>query len=265
MTRSQPDAIAELLLFMIDHSVHSQPSPGELRFGVRDWFAWTPGRESRRDWLVWAQCEGVAGSAEPMPVLPAMLRRRVTPIGQKALGAALACEGVQNGRYVLASRHGEFDRTIKLLTSLAMEEPPSPAEFSMSVHHGLAGLLSIHTGNRLGHTAVAGAIDSFGYGLMEAASCLVEVPETPVLLIYFDDPLPGSYADFRVAAEAELPLAMAFTLTAQGDEALSLCYQPSDGAATAENLSLSFLRFLLGRSQSQSAIGGEMVWRWQRV
>jgi hypothetical protein len=192
-----------------------------------------------------------------------MLRRRVTPIGQKALGAVLACEGVRNGRYVLASRHGEFDRTIRLLTSLATDEPPSPAEFSMSVHHGLAGLLSIHTGNRLGHTAVASGVDSFGYGLMEAVSCLAEAPETPVLLIYFDDPLPDSYADFRVAAEAELPLAMAFTLTAQGDAALSC--RPNDSAAGCENLSLSFLRFLLGRSPSQSAIGGEMIWRWHRV
>lgn len=264
MTRSQPDAIAELLLFMIDHSVHSQPTTGELRFGVRDWFAWAPGRESRRDWLAWAQSDDAAASVEPMPVLPAMLRRRVTSIGQKAVGVALACEGVQNGRYVLTSRHGEFDRTIKLLTSLATDEPTSPAEFSMSVHHGLAGLLSIHTGNRLGHTAVAGGVDSFGYGLMEAASCLAEAPETPVLLIYFDDPLPDSYADFRIAAETELPLAMAFTLTAQGDAALSLSCRPSDGAAGGENLPLSFLRFLLGRSPSQSATGGEMIWRWQR-
>lgn len=250
---------------MIDRSVHSQSSAGKPQFVVRDWFAWSEGLETRRDWLAWAQQDEKGASNAPMPVLPAMLRRRVTPIGQRALGAALACEGVKDARFVLASRHGEFDRTVSILTALASDEPPSPAEFSMSVHHGLAGLLSIHTGNRQGHTAVAGVYDSFGYGLMEAASCLIEAPETPVLLIYFDAPLPDSYVDFRTAAEADLPFALALTLVASGGERLSLSSHPADGTEPSESLAHSFLRFLLSQSQEQSTRGGQMVWRWRRV
>ena len=105
-----------------------------------------------------------------------MLRRRATPLGQKIIGSALALESaVRDGRYVFASRHGEMSRTIRVLSDMAAGDPPSPAEFSMCVHHGLAGLLSIHAGNRKGHTALAAGADSFGYGLLEAAACLAEI------------------------------------------------------------------------------------------
>src|SRR5262249_61026398 len=88
--------------------------------------------------------------------VPLMPRRRRTALGQKMIASALACgEAALTGRYVLASRHGEFSRTLGILRSLAARELPSPAEFSMSVHNGLAGLLSIHSGNTRGHTALA--------------------------------------------------------------------------------------------------------------
>ncbi len=140
----------------------------------------------------------------------------------------------------------------------------------MSVHHGLAGLLSIHTGNRAGHTAVAGALDSFGYGLLEAASCLAEAPDVPVMLIYFDAPLPEEYAPFRPDAEADLPLVLAMTLAVSGGEAVSISAIADDGAGQQENLPqenlpLSFLRFLLGNQRGASARGGRMTWRWHRA
>jgi hypothetical protein len=239
------------------------PSP-MLSVAVRDWFAWTPGRETKADWLSWAGQDVEVVAAEPMPALPMMLRRRATPIGQKVLGAALACQGVHEARYVLASRHGEFDRTVTILTSLAESEPPSPAEFSMSVHHGLAGLLSIHTGNRQGHTAVAASLDTFGYGLLEAAACLHETPELPVLYIYFDGPLPESYAPFRLVAEADLPLVIAMTLTTDGDDRISVGCAAADGQS-AESLPQSFLKFLLTDALAATSMGEEKTWWWCRA
>lgn len=259
---------------MIDPELPRQPSRRDLSFRVRDWFAWAPERESQKAWRAWAGQGEVDAPDATMPTLPMMLRRRVTPIGQKALGAALACSGVGEARYVLASRHGEFDRTVTILASLAENEQPSPAEFSMSVHHGLAGLLSIHTGNKAGHTAVAGSLDSFGYGLLEAASCLAEAPSVPVLLIYFDPPLPEDYAPFRPSAEAELPLALAMTLTASEGDAVCVSTTIADGEAERpenlpqnlpHNLPLSFLRFLLGNEPVATVRGGRMVWRWHRA
>lgn len=238
----------------------------KLSVTVNDWFAWTPGRETRRDWRSWAGDELTAPDAEePMPVLPMMLRRRATPIGQKALGAALACQNVRDARYVFASRHGEFDRTVTLLTSLAEGEASSPAEFSMSVHHGLAGLLSIHTGNRQGHTAIAATRDTFGYGLIEAAACLREAPETPVLFLYFDAPLPDSYAPFHSAAEANLPLVVALTLTADGAHSIGLDCVPNEDGTAPESLAEAFLKFLLAGQRTAQSAGECMLWRWHRA
>src|SRR5262245_35338101 len=116
------------------------------RLAVKAWSAWAPGRETRADWRAWA---GAADSDAEAPIAPAvpipmMLRRRASPFGQKIVGSAAACgDALQHARYVLASRHGEFSRMIGILRALDAGELPSPAEFSMVVHHALTGLLSI--------------------------------------------------------------------------------------------------------------------------
>src|SRR5262249_4135148 len=139
---------------------------------VRAWYAWAPGMDTRREWLKWAGAgyftSAPSDRTQP-PVVPMMLRRRATLLGQKILMAALALgETAGTGKYILASRHGEFSRQIAILNALASAELPSPAEFTMSVHHALAGLLSIHTGNTQGHTAISAGADTFGMALLEA-------------------------------------------------------------------------------------------------
>lgn len=194
-----------------------------------------------------------------------MLRRRATSIGQKAVGAALACQDVGAARYVIASRHGEYARTTGIFTSLAERTAPSPADFSMSVHHGLAGLLSIHTGNRLGHVAVAAAEDSFANGLLEAVLCVMDEPATPVLLIYYDAPLPEDYDQFRSEAESELPIVLAVLLGPDRTERMSYQRRLVQVSATVQNQSLTFLRWLLSGAQNAECQGERMIWRWSRV
>ena len=104
-------------------------------------------------------------AATARPSVPLILRRRVTPIGQAALRAAWAIPGIEQARFVFASRNGEFDRSLAMLTALAAGDSPSPADFSLGVHNALAGLLSIATRNSAGHTALAAGLDSFGHGL----------------------------------------------------------------------------------------------------
>lgn len=202
-----------------------------------------------------------------MPTVPMMLRRRATPIGQKVMGAALACQEAASARYVVASRHGEYDRTVAIFTSLAAREAPSPAEFSMSVHNGLAGLLSIHTGNKLGHVAVAAGEDSFAYGLVEAALCLAEEPDTPVLLLYYDAPLPAGYEPFRSPSEAELPVIVALTLgKAEEAAAISCAWMPADpGASVPGNQAVAFMRWLLSGAPDGECAGERVTWRWSHV
>ena len=242
----------------------------ELRLAVRAWSAWAPQRETPAAWRAWAGATDIpADDADASPAaVPMMLRRRATALGRKMISSALACgETARTGRYVLASRHGEFSRTLDILKSLAQDNLPSPAEFSMAVHNALAGLLSIHLSNTRGHTALAAGLDSFGFGLMEAAACLVEQPCEPVLFFFGDEPLPGEYAAFG-EDDADLPLVIALALQTPGVDDDSIlfdsiprCAGPRPSTATA----IEFLRFLLSGAESAVSEGERMTWMWRRA
>src|ERR1019366_5555292 len=135
--------------------------------------------------VCWPSRGGAGPDPSARPPVPLLLRRRISPIGQAALRVAWALPQVERARFVFASRNGEFDRTLTMLEQVAIEDGPSPADFSLGVHNALAGLLSICARNGGGHTALAAGVDSFGFGLMEAAACLLERPEDPVMLVYY--------------------------------------------------------------------------------
>lgn len=241
------------------------PSETLLRFAVQNWFAWTPERNSREQWLDWGgPCRQEAYVA---PVaLPLSLRRRATPIGQTLLSGALGfTEILGQARYVQASRHGEFSRSHRTLRALAEEDELSPAEFSMSVHHGLAGLLSIHAQNREGHIALAAGTESFACGLLEAAACLAERPQTPILLLYADEKLPFEFAGLA-GPEDGLPCVVVLGLTSPrmdgGDILLTQkpATQPGNPSVSAAS---DFLKFLLSGSSRATSHGEHWDWTWR--
>jgi Beta-ketoacyl synthase, N-terminal domain len=168
-------------------------------------------------------------------------------------------------RLVLSSRHGEYERTVTLLTGLARERSVSPADFSLSVHSALAGLMSIASGSRAGLTAVAAGRDSFGWGVVEAAATSLEHPETPVLLIHFDAPLPADYRE--VVDQDERPTALALLLRQDESEGIRLTVSASPAHDERPSLSLAsdFMRFLAGTEREGAARGGRHLWRWRRV
>jgi hypothetical protein len=198
--------------------------------------------------------------------MPAILRRRVGPIGQAALRAAWALPQIQSARFIFASRHGEFDRTLTMLEQVADEDGPSPADFSLGVHNALAGLLSVSTRNRGGHTALAAGIDSFGFGLIEAAVCVIERPYEPVVLVYYDAPLPAGYPDTaRPCAEATLALAMAIVPPQQALGTVVMDATPVAATEPGEAAAAVFLRFLRTAAPNASATGERMDWNWRHV
>ncbi len=182
---------------------------------VADWFAWSPDRSDRQAWRAWAGASQMAmAPPDAAAVIPMLLRRRLSPLGQALVGAALACgEAARRARLILASRHGELSRTINILRDLSDAMPPSPADFSLSVHHSLLGLLSIQTGNRHAHSAISAGGDSFAYGLLEASACLHAAPEEPVLLLFAEESPPPPYDEVFPTAGEETPLALALLLT----------------------------------------------------
>ena len=242
----------------------------ELHFNLKSWRAWAPDRDTLEAWHNWAGARNLTGETEwpeSAPV-PMMLRRRAGPLGQRAITTALGC-GAESDRTILASRHGELARTVGLLSSLADGEMPSPAEFSMSVHHAVAGLLSIHTGNRGGHSAVAAGVDTFAFGLLEALAVIAAEPDAPVLLIYCDAPLPDAYAELEPQADPEQPMVLALRMAAPTENAPIYAFDhhpaESPGASRTDQAPLDFLRFLLSGAASARSAGARMDWQWRRV
>jgi hypothetical protein len=217
-----------------------------------------------QDWAFWRAADDAAQSADT-PALPVLLRRRVGALGRRALAAAWQVMPEPAPRFVFSSRHGEYDRTLGLLDTLIAEGDVSPAEFGLSVHHALAGLLSIATGNRQGHTAIAAGADSFGYGLLEAAACLAERPSEPVLLVHYDEPLPAVYRDVVEDDEHE-PAALALALGAgAGGLRLSIDAQPLERNDRGRSLALAFVDFLRSGDEERRMPGGRMSWCCRRA
>ena len=197
-----------------------------LSFHVKAWSAWAPGRETAAAWHRWA------GRTVPDPdtapeTVPVVLRRRVSPLGQKALKAAWSLPDSATARLVFCSRHSEFARTLSILDSLVGHTQVSPADFTLSVHNALLGLLSIARGNRHGHTMIAAGTESFGFGMLESLACLAERPTEPVVLLYFDEPLPEPYDVFEPGAPE--PIALALTLSAADGPRFTLTTSPANG------------------------------------
>jgi hypothetical protein len=236
-----------------------------VAFRVADWAACRVAGPDEIEWLTAPAAEPAASSAAT--ALPAMLRRRVSAIGQKAFAAALRLSPGASDRFIFCSRHGEYRRTQSLLQALAMREPVSPADFSLSVHHALAGLLSIARTNGSGHTAVAAGSDSLAFGLIEAATCLAAGGDKQVLLVYFDEPLPEDYAEF---CEEEDAFAAAFLLTsARGSTGdIQLSVEPADPTLprrSATGQAADFVRFLGSGDIAAVSRGSRGQWRWRRA
>jgi hypothetical protein len=209
--------------------------------------------------------------ANPSAAMPMLLRRRLGKLGQLAVSAAYEAGAAPSVRYVFSSRHGEFGRTLALLRGAALGEPLSPAEFSVSVHNALAGLLSIASKATSGHTALAAGADSFAYGLVEAAASLAAAPDQPVLLVYYDEPLPAPF-DELVPPGGEAPLACALLLHAASDprehgELIDLEVESaaSDQTAATTRQADDFLRFLASGAVSGQSVGDRLSLRWRRA
>jgi len=230
-----------------------------VSFQVLDWAAHADGRLRQST---------EAGARAAPPAMPMMLRRRLTPLGQAAIAAAYGAGAKAGVHYVFASRHGEFQRSLRVLEALAAEQPLSPADFSLCVHNALAGLLSIATGALAGHTAIAAGPDSLAGGLLEAAALLAADPATPVLLAYFDDDLPAPYDAFQLEPAAG-PLALAVLLGSPSVDCAAIQFvatprlsAPSSATALPAR---AFLRFLAENLPSAEAGGARFQVAWCRA
>lgn len=253
-------------------------------FHVTRWAAWAPGLDTQDAWRAWldqpAPIAADAPAQPPLTEMPAMMRRRIDPLGRAALQAAYWVQDDPSaGPVVFASRWGEIARSVALLQQQAQDEPLSPTQFSLSVHNASGALYSMARQDHQNYLAVAAGAHSAEAGVCEALGLLADgAPQ--VLLVCFDAPLPPDYAalpELQRPAAAELePLLHAWAcvlVAAPEGEGLSLQSLPPvaadadladglDAAALPGNLAP--LHFLIGQQPRLDRPGPQGSWRWIR-
>jgi hypothetical protein len=107
-----------------------------------------------------------------------------------------AIDASEQPSIIFASRHGDMHRTMALMDQITEHEPLSPTDFSMAVHNATAGITSINYGITQAHTAVSAGANTLLAALSEAAGQLVSAPQTPVVVVFVDLPLPPVFSAF---------------------------------------------------------------------
>lgn len=127
--------------------------------------------------------------------IPAMQRRRLSPIAKLALSAAMtSLKDTQADYIVWASQYGDEAKTIRILEDVLQQQTPSPMLFSTSVHNAIAGLYSIYSQDATTSTSLCCA---WTEALLEAYAYLRLNPQAKVLLVYYDEPLPEIYTEYQ--------------------------------------------------------------------
>ncbi|RLA06754.1 MAG: 3-oxoacyl-ACP synthase [Gammaproteobacteria bacterium] len=253
---------------------------------IKGWSAWMPGIHALEEWKAWAAGHAIpqAGSRPDVSGIPPMLRRRLSSLGKMALSVAFPLlEDVDTDiPYVFSSRHGELERTVGLLKSLAGQEPLSPTQFSLSVHNAIAGVMSIATKNPSSITALSADLSTT---LLEAVAIMDEQSSQHLLCVVYDEPVPEIYAGQE--GSPRHPFAIAFLVAPapsstetgprQGNDlhlTFSICKNP-DTPTAADTMAISttadgppplaFLKFLLSPTVKELTLSGKRHgWHWTK-
>jgi hypothetical protein len=237
---------------------------------IAHWRAWAPGIVEPADWAAWAKAPYVPDetSGQPdCPWLPAMQRRRLTPMARMCMHVAWPlCADDEQLPFVYASRHGETTRTLPLLREVAAGTPLSPTQFALSVHNAIAGQWSILRGQRGESTTLAGGVDTFEHAMLEARLLLASGAPAVIVVIAEEFP-PDAYAGWI----DDVPFSHALGLRVEAAAAnegwqLSLAQADDAGQTPSWPHALAFLRALHDPAcdylQHQ---GGRRRWSWQRT
>lgn len=239
----------------------------KLAYSLVDWQALAPGLNGCEAWQNWAQqgiaIDPAAAMAKPQ-FLPMMTARRLSGGSRAAVECGLALLARQQvDAIVFTSRHGELERNLRILTTLADQQPMSPTDFAMSVHNSAVGSLTIAAKAALVSTSIAAGMDSFQQGLVEV-SALHQAGYQQVLLVDFDGIVPDYYLPWLSELRVNFPYAVALLLRA-GEELH--CTGRAGGDERAERRlpqSLGFLQQWLAKSPTFSLPGERLTWYWER-
>ncbi|MEO6709671.1 MAG: beta-ketoacyl synthase chain length factor [Planctomycetota bacterium] len=245
-----------------------------IDFSIAAWSAWAPGIPASEDWQAWARAPhapALEGSPE-MRFIPAMQRRRYSRLSRMALQVAFDAtppELQADVSSVFASRHGESNACVALLSDIARAVPISPTAFSHSVHNTQGGLFSIAAGNGRPSSSIAAGTDTFCAGLIEALGICERRRPGFTLLVVADEPRP----ELLGGVDLEVPVAFALALLLDlGVSARSASFRmaPGEPRATVPReprlpQALEFLAWMLCGGDQLELSGGRRSWNFRRL
>jgi hypothetical protein len=239
-----------------------------LKFSLDAWSAWSPELTRLSDWQAWALARPFqAESGQPdISSVPAMQRRRMSSLSKMAFATAISCSaGLPVKPYcVFASRHGELARTVKIIENIVQLADVSPTDFSLSVFNTALGLYSIFTDNKAPSTMVVGGEDTFGSALIEAKTYLGRFPAQPVLLVYFDEPLPEPLSAMEDRPGSAFSIAL--LLSAKDEPNVEVSFTHNSGRVSdGRHPGLEFLRFYLSGAPQSTVTTERTRWQWSRL
>lgn len=231
-------------------------------FSVENWFALSSGLSNKSEWELWATYFDHDWRLPlPKPIkIPMMQARRMSAPSRLAVEVGL--ELLQDNKVdfaIFISRHGELERTYKILSTINQDNDISPTDFALSVHNTASGLLTIIANQAIPITSLSAHIDGFHQGLIEALPML-QFENKKGLLIDFDGIVPDIY---QTQVKQLVPVyAVGYILT-PGNQ---IYCQSVEKSATIyqENYpqSLAFLHAYLNQQKQFTLQGNVQDWQW---
>ncbi len=241
---------------------------------IAQWAARASEWSDADSWQAWANGDTPqppAGSDTiQLPQVPAMLRRRLSPLGRAALWALFELRAQESESTppplatIFCSRHGEVSRTVTLLDDLATDTALSPTAFSLSVHNAIGGIYSMAANETGNITALSAGPDSLCHALLEAW-CLLQdgTDQDRVLCVVYDDALPPPYPAENSAGATVQALALEVRKAGTPGTQLRFSLDSNPGDAASTSVNDDFLRLLLNPEHPDLTVSADQRrWHW---
>lgn len=175
---------------------------------IRGLAAWVPGLETQAEIGAWARGERTSLRTNPQDLIfneggglpsldfvPAMQRRRMTPLAKLAVALAhrLKEDLLPQAKLYFVSLAGESSRQLQVNTMVLQDNEILPATFSTSVFNTPPAMVSIILGLKNGYSALYPPAGDFSSAVRCAVAPLVAGTRPQVLLIYADARSPDEY------------------------------------------------------------------------
>ncbi|EJE4161138.1 beta-ketoacyl synthase chain length factor [Vibrio parahaemolyticus] len=235
----------------------------KISFNIDAWTANSLGLSQPDEWKEWAASgnwpqDGKVNVAD----IPAMIRRRMSPLSKLAVQTAIELLKQHQVDYlVFSSRHGELHRSVALVKDIINGEEASPMAFSQSVHNTAAGLATIATKQPIPLTSIAAAENTFQSAILEAWLFLSDNPDKKVLLVDFDEPMPDSYLEYENQQYQGFGLGL---ILSHGD---GFTVQSGISAKCSNHplpQGLAFLQHYLSDENQWTIHAPQQIWEWHK-